>query len=115
MHTQLSGVLLHALTAVALFGTALGCGAAGKGADQDQMKAIQEELNAQTLSKPFETADPKDLEAYLDNAVKQGIKPPMRPGSHWRPGYTCGNLLSWYPEYVNCLHYYRYYRCYYCL
>lgn len=78
-------------------------------------KSLQDTLNEQVINKPFDPDNPANLEAYLDNAVKKGVKPPIEPGIHWRPGYTCNNLLPYpYQEYRNCMLYYRYYGCYYC-
>jgi len=81
---------------------------------EDKTTTIQQQLNAQTLQKPFNTANPGDLQGYLDDAVKKGIKPPMQPGPHWRNGYTCTNLSPYYYEYRDCMLYYRYYGCYFC-
>jgi hypothetical protein len=83
--------------------------------DEDAKRAMQEKLNTDTINRGFDPGDYKQLEADLDEAVKKGVKPPMSPGPHWRPGYTCGSVSPYYWEYRNCLLYYRYYRCYYCL
>lgn len=80
-----------------------------------EKKAMQDQLNQQTLNKGFDPDNPADLKAYLDDAVQKGIKPPMQPDSYWRPGYTCNDILSYgYGGYRNCMLYYRYYGCYYC-
>lgn len=92
-----------------------GIGETAFAADQaSKLREIQEKLNADTINKPFDAGDPAALQAQLDEAVKKGIKPPMKPGPHWRPGYTCANLYGYYNEYYNCSLYYRWYRCYYC-
>jgi len=80
-----------------------------------EKQAMQDQLNQQTLAKPFDANNPADLKAYLDDAVKKGVKPPLEPSPHWRRGYTCDNILSYgYTGYRNCMLYYRYYGCYYC-
>ncbi len=80
-----------------------------------EKKAMQNQLNQQVLNKAFDPDNPADLQAYLDDAVQKGIKPPIQPIPQWRSGYTCGNILSYgYSGYRNCMLYYRYYGCYYC-
>jgi len=80
-----------------------------------EKNTMQNELNRQTINKSFDPDNPADLNAYLDDAVQKGIKPPLQPSVHWRPGYTCDNILSYgYLGYRNCMLYYRYYGCYYC-
>lgn len=114
MHTHRAGAHCAVLIAVALLGISFVCSAADGQADN--MKEMQGSLNAQTLSKPFETPDPEEIETDLDEAVKSDTKPPMQPGPNWRSGYTCASLLPFsFYEYRDCMLYYRYYSCYYCL
>ena len=78
-------------------------------------KAMQNQLNQQILNKAFDPDDPANLQAYLDDAVEKGIKPPLQPIQQWRSGYTCDSIRSYgYIGYRNCMLYYRYYGCYYC-
>jgi hypothetical protein len=80
-----------------------------------EKKAMQDQLNQQTINRAFDPDNPAHLQAYLDDAVQKGIKPPVEPSPHWRQGYTCDNILSYgYTGYRNCMLYYRYYGCYYC-
>lgn len=80
-----------------------------------EKRAMQDQLNQQTLNKSFDPDNPANLKAYLDDAVQKGIKPPLKPSSNWRSGYTCDNISSYgYSGYRDCMLYYRYYGCYYC-
>jgi len=80
-----------------------------------EKKSMQDELNRQVISRSFDPDNPADLQAYLDDAVQKGIKPPIEPSPHWQPGYTCDSILRYgYYGYRNCMLYYRYYGCYYC-
>ncbi len=76
---------------------------------------MQNQLNQQILNKAFDPDDPANLQAYLDDAVEKGIKPPLQPIQQWRSGYTCDTIRRYgYIGYRNCMLYYRYYGCYYC-
>jgi hypothetical protein len=103
----MTGRITHLLLLATLWGLPF-VGAA------DGFRAIQEQLNANTLNMPFDAGDPAQLDAALDAAVAKGVEPPLKPGPHWRAGYTCRNLRPWYNEYFNCRLYYRRYGCYYC-
>lgn len=75
---------------------------------------MQKTLNQQVISQPFSVADEEKVKAYIEDATKRGVAPSAQPGPHWRPGYTCRDLIpySW-QEYRNCRYYYWYYGRYY--
>jgi hypothetical protein len=78
--------------------------------EEDDLAAMQQQLNAETMNKPFLAEQPEKVDAYIKEAMKKNIKPIEYEGTHWRRGYTCRNLLRWsWHEYRNC----RYYRSYY--
>lgn len=82
---------------------------------ESEKKAIQNQLNQQIINRAFDPDDPNNLKAFLDDAVRKGIRPPLQPPAGWRPGYTCSNIINnGYTVYRNCMLYYRYYGCYYC-
>ena len=79
----------------------------------DEMKRMQEQLNNQIMSQPFNVADEAQVRAYIEGAQKRGEVPQPYAGKHWRPGYTCANLRPYYQEYLSCRYYYSYYGYYY--
>lgn len=81
---------------------------------EDEMAAMQKQLNQQVMEQPFFAEEPEKVDAYIKEAMKKDLKPPEYQGKHWRRGYTCHDLLrySWY-EYRNCRYYHRYYGHYY--
>lgn len=111
MKTFQAKITAYCLPAIILLGMPL----PGHALSDAEKKAMQDQLNQQTLNKAFDPDNPADLKAYLDDAVQKGIKPPVQPSPHWRSGYTCDNILSYgYSGYRDCMLYYRYYGCYYC-
>jgi hypothetical protein len=82
--------------------------------DEEDLQKYQRQLNSEVMTGPFAVEDDAKVDAYIKEAMKKDIKPPGYAGTHWRPGYTCRNLLrySW-REYRNCRYYYRYYGRYY--
>ena len=82
--------------------------------EKEDMEAMQDVMNQQTMDKPFNAGDQTALDAYLLEALKKGHPPPQKkPPMNWQPGWTCSNLQYSYHEYRNCLHYHRYYGHYY--
>jgi len=79
----------------------------------EEMRRMQEQLNNQVLSQPFNVADEAQVRAYIEGAQKRGEVPQPYAGKHWRPGYTCTNLRPYYQEYLSCRYYYSYYGYYY--
>jgi hypothetical protein len=82
--------------------------------EEDDMAAMQKQLNSEVLDQPFLAEQPEKVEAYIKEAMKKNLKPEEYKGTHWRRGYTCRDLLrySW-REYRNCRYYYRYHGRYY--
>ena len=98
-------------TALILLSSLLLCTAQSAFAsEEDDMAEMQKKLNAETFDQPFLAEQPEKVEAYIQEAMKKGIKPMEYDGTHWRRGYTCHDLLrySW-REYRNCRYYYRRY------
>lgn len=82
--------------------------------EEEDMAVMQKSLNQKVMERPFNPGDKASLDAYLEEALKNGVLPPqLQPPRNWRPGWTCNNLMSSYSQYRNCLHYQRYYGHYY--
>lgn len=81
--------------------------------EKEDMEAMQKALNQQVLDKPFYPGDKAAVDAYLDEAIKKGVKPVETPPPGWAPGWTCNNLTYSFNAYRNCMHYYRYHGRYY--
>lgn len=82
--------------------------------EEDDLAEMQKKLNAEVLSQPFLAERPEEVDAYIKEAMEKDLKPDVYKGPHWRPGYTCHDMLrySWI-EYRNCRYYYHYYGRYY--
>ncbi len=79
--------------------------------EEDEMAAMQRRLNTEVMEKPFSVADEKKIDAYIKDAMKKDLKPPVtKAPNFWRPGYTCASIYhrGW-NHYRSC----RYYRHYY--
>jgi len=99
-----NAIAWSAFTAGALFATAVFAG------DAEDMAAMQQRLNQEVMSKPFTVEDAKKIDAYVEDALKKGVKPVQSAPTYWQPGYTCTNLWAHsYYDYQNCAYYYRYY------
>jgi hypothetical protein len=74
---------------------------------------MQEALNEEVLSSPFDPGDVEKANAYAEQAMKQNLKPVQVAPTYWQPGWTCSNLVSYryyrYRDYRNCIYYHRYY------
>ncbi|MGK0440969.1 MAG: hypothetical protein ACJA0N_000764 [Pseudohongiellaceae bacterium] len=84
----------------------------GWASEEDEMAAMQKELNAEVLAQPFDAADVAKIDAYIDDALKNKRKPEGSAPSYWRQGYTCASIRRYhyrYNAYRNCLYHYRYY------
>lgn len=79
--------------------------------EEDEMAAMQKRLNAEVMEKPFSVEDEKKIDAYIKDAMKRDLKPPViKAPSFWRPGYTCASIYNrGWNHYRSC----RYYRHYY--
>ena len=101
---------------VSLFSCALlfTCSVGWAASDDAEMEAMQKQLNQQVMEKPFLAEEPEKVDAYIKEAMKKNLKPPVYKGDHWRRGYTCHDMLryNWY-EYRNCMYYHSYYGYYY--
>ena len=81
--------------------------------EKEDMEAMQKALNQEVLDKPFYPGDKAAVDAYLDEAIKKGVKPNETAPPGWAPGWTCNNLTYSFNAYRNCMHYYRYHGRYY--
>lgn len=82
--------------------------------EEDDLAEMQRQLNSEVMSQPFYAEQPERVDAYIKEAMKKDLKPKVYKGPHWKPGYTCHDMLrySWV-EYRNCRYYHRYYGRYY--
>jgi len=80
----------------------------------DEKAEMQKRLNSEVLNQGFDVKREDELNAYIDEATRKGLKPKAYTGNHWHRGATCADLLSdsWI-EYRDCMYYYRYYGYYY--
>ena len=81
--------------------------------ENEDMEAMQKQLNQKVMERPFNPGDKAEMDAYLLQALKNGTLPSQQRPPNWQPGWTCNNLMSSYYQYRNCLHYHRYYGHYY--
>lgn len=82
--------------------------------EKEDMAAMQKQLNQNVFERPFNPGDKASIDAYLEQALKNGTAPPqVHPPTNWQPGWTCNNLMNSYDQYRNCLHYRQYYGHYY--
>lgn len=78
-------------------------------ANDAEMAEMQKQLNKSVMEKPFMFNNEQDVERYIKLKLKSGHAPNVRPGRHWRQGYTCADLRAHsLSEYAHCLAYYRY-------
>lgn len=100
-------ILFVSLVCIGVGGSLLWAG------EKEDLEAMQKALNQQVLDKPFYPGDKAAVDAYLDEAIKKGVKPIETKPQGWAPGWTCNNLMYSFGAYRNCLHYHRYYGHYY--
>ncbi|MFZ5502323.1 MAG: hypothetical protein ACOY3V_02145 [Pseudomonadota bacterium] len=80
--------------------------------DEDDMAAMQKQLNKEVMEKPFSAGDMAKIDAYVADAMKKNLKPVEKPPAtwNWQPGYTCNSIFGFgWRAYGDCLHYHRYY------
>ena len=78
--------------------------------EEDEMAAMQRQLNAGVMAQSFDPGDQVKLDAFMKEAIKNKLKPKGSRPSYWKPGYTCNNIYSHgYRAWRNCHHYHRYY------
>ncbi len=74
------------------------------------MAATQKRFNEEVMSQPFYAEHPEQVNAYIRQAMKKRVKPQVYQGEHWKPGYTCQDMLQYsWSEYRDCMYYHRYY------
>lgn len=96
-----------ALTAISLMLAA----SATSAQSEEEMRAMQQQLNKEVLEKPFSVESEAKIDAYVKQAMAKDLKPEATQApSYWQPGYTCRDIYhhGW-DVYRNC----RYYRHYY--
>ena len=79
-----------------------------------KMEEMQKKLNAEVVSQPFNVVDEAEVQSYIEDAKRRGMKPQEYTGTHWRPGYTCRDLSRYSRrDYLDCRYYKSYYGHYY--
>lgn len=76
----------------------------------EELRAMQQQLNAEVMEKPFSVEDEAKINKYIKEAMEKDLKPEVsKAPSYWRPGYTCANIYSYgWSAYRNCRYYHRY-------
>lgn len=79
--------------------------------EEEEMAAMQRQLNKEVMEKPFSAADEAKVEAFMKSAMQKDLKPEQNTApSFWRPGYTCRDIYRYgWRHYRNCRYYHRYY------
>jgi len=108
-HFFLKGILglLFSMGCIGLGGSLLWAG------EKEDLAAMQKALNQEILDKPFNPGDKAAVDAYLEDAIKKGVKPIETKPQGWAPGWTCNNLVYSYRAYRDCRYYHRYHGRYY--
>lgn len=75
-----------------------------------ELQAMQQQLNAEVMEKPFSVEDEAKIDKYIKEAMEKDLKPEVNKApSYWKPGYTCANIYSYgWSAYRNCRYYHRY-------
>lgn len=78
--------------------------------DKEQM---QQALNREVMSTPFNPGDIKRAQAYAEEARRQNLPPVEQTPAYWLPGWTCANLIVYpaysYGDYRGCIYYHHVY------
>lgn len=78
--------------------------------EEEDMAAMQRQLNAEVMSQEFDVDDPAQIDAYVKEAMKKDLKPEKNAPTYWRKGYTCADIrYRSYRDYRSCVYYHRYY------
>lgn len=89
------------------------CSVIANADDASDMAAMQKQLNAETMNKPFEVEDAAKVDAYVNDAMKKNLQPKQTAPTGWAPGYTCDSYYHQYSYnyygYRDCMYYHRYY------
>ena len=77
----------------------------------EELAAMQRQLNAQVMEKPFSVEEEAKIDAYVKESMAKDLKPEVKKApSYWKPGYTCADIYSYgWRTYRNCRYYRRYY------
>ncbi len=77
----------------------------------EELQAMQQQLNSEVMEKPFSVEDEAKIEQYINDAMQKQLKPQVaKAPSYWKPGYTCANIYNHgWNAYRNCRYYHRYY------
>ena len=80
----------------------------------EELRAMQQQLNAEVMEKPFSVEDEAKINEYINAAMEKDLKPEVtKAPSYWKPGYTCANIYSdGWNAYRNCRYYHRYHGSY---
>jgi len=79
-------------------------------ASDEDIKAMQQKLNAEVMAKPFSVEDEAKIDEYIKKGMEKDLKPVSKAPNKWRPGYTCANIASYgWRTYRDCRYHYRYY------
>lgn len=76
----------------------------------EELRAMQQQLNAEVMEKPFSVEDEAKIDQYINEAMQKELKPEVtKAPSYWKPGYTCANIYNHgWSAYRNCRYYHRY-------
>lgn len=78
--------------------------------EEEDLAEMQRQLNADVMAQPFDPADVARVDAYIEQAMKDNLKPETQRPDWWQPGYTCRDAYRYgYRHYRNCRYYHRYY------
>ena len=78
--------------------------------EAEDMAEMQRQLNADIMAQPFDPSDVARVDAYIEQAMKDDLKPVTKAPDFWQPGYTCRDAYRYgYTHYRNCRYHYRYY------
>jgi len=101
--------MLRTMLAVALVAIVASPAWAEETEKERKMREMQEKLNQEVLSAPFNAEIEQKATAEIDEYLKSGKKPPTPYwGNRWRPGWSCSNLYRYgYRYYRDCRWYHR--------
>ena len=78
---------------------------------EEEMRAMQQQLNKEVIEKPFSVEDEAKIDSYVKEATKKNLKPAVsKAPDYWHPGYTCADIYGYgWEAYRNCRYYQHYY------
>ena len=102
--------LSHLFVAASVFLSSQVLWADEKTDEEKDMAEMQRQLNADVMARPFDAADVARVDAYIEQAMKDNLKPVTKAPENWKPGYTCRDMRRYsYRSYRDCRYHYRYY------